>query len=197
MTEAQQRRFYFPAWNGCAVANQWFMARNRLVADLDAQREEYAHWPDLARELHSKVVTLAEQLAQREHRAVNADHLRHGCNLVATGKASSASLDNKQTNRVVNLFRLLTDPEDLDAVMNWLHPDAADRQSYIAWLKKQNHEAAIIAISVNAYGTRQWEDLPMEKLRWLCKQLKNRTTGLRDHGTTRRRYETDPAKVPF
>ena len=72
-----------------------------------------------------KVLTTAEVLAHGHHRSVTADDLRRGCNVVATGKISSGDLDNKQTNRVVALFKLLTDPDDLDAVMNWLHPENA------------------------------------------------------------------------
>lgn len=174
MTEAQQRRFYFPCWNACAVANGWFMVKGRLRADLVTQREEYAAWSDPARELYLKVVTTAEQLALQNHRHVVADDLRRGCNVVATGKISSGDLDNKQTNRVVALFKLLADPEDLDAVMNWIHPENAERGSFVAFLKKKAHEGLIVTIARNAFATSDWESLPIEKLRWLAKELKNR-----------------------
>ena len=176
VTEAQQRRFYFPVWNTCAVANGWFMVKGRLRADLAAQREEYATWSDPAREVYLKVLTAAEQLALADHTAVVADHLRRGCNLVASAgrHASSGDLTNAETNRVAALFKLLTDPEDLEAVMNWLHPENAEKGSFVSWLKKQAHEGVLIAISRNAFDTPDWESLPIEKLRWLCKQLKSR-----------------------
>jgi hypothetical protein len=200
LTEAQQRRFYFPAWNSCAVANKWFMTRGRLNADLAEQTIAYASWPEPGRELYSKVVCLAGELAGREHRATVPDDLRHACNIVAAGRQGSGSLDNKQTNRVVCLFRLLQDPEDLNAIMNWLNPDQADQKSYVAYLRKCGHEAAIISISVNAYGTRQWEDLPIEKLRWLCKQLKERTKSFHRPVSTnylrRRRQVAAPNREP-
>ncbi|HEX3889441.1 MAG TPA: hypothetical protein VHX90_01205 [Verrucomicrobiae bacterium] len=174
MTEAQQRRFYFPNWNGCAVANGWMMTRGRLRADLAAQREEYAPWPDPAKELYLKVVTTAEQLALAAHRSVTADDLRRGCNYVATGKISSGDLDNKQTNRVVTLFKLLADPDDLEAVMNWMHPERQENASFDSFLLKRANEAAIISISSNAFGTKHWRDLPIEKKRWIAKTVKER-----------------------
>jgi hypothetical protein len=202
MTELQQRRFYFPAWRECSIANGWIMARGRLQADLAAQRAEYATWPEPALGLYLKVITVAEQLALSSHRAIVPDDLRHACNIVATGRQNSGSLDNKQTNRVVNLFRLLRDPDDLDAVMNWENPENADRKSFVAFLKKRFNEAALIAISRNAFDTSDWDSLDIAKLRWICKQGKGRTDSFHRPSSTnylnrRRQYETDKSKVPF
>ena len=178
MNEAQQRRFYFPCWNSCAVANGWFMVKGRLRADLVAQREEYATWSEPGREMYLKVVTTAEQFARAGHRVVTEGKpfydLRYACNVAATGRIHSEDLDNKQTNRVVALFKLLTDPDDLDAVMNWLHPENAERGSFVAFLRKRAHEALLITIAKNAFDTDAWDELPIEKLRWLAKELKNR-----------------------
>lgn len=174
MTEAQQRRFYFPQWNTCAVANDWLMKRGRLSADLDAQRVAYATWPDPAGPLYAKVVTAAEQIARQEHRAVTADDLRHACNHVACGRISSGDLTNTQTTRVVNLFRLLTDPDDLDAVMDWLHPQRQEKQSFIAFLRSRANEATLIAIAMNAFDTREIEKLEIDQLRFIARQVKNR-----------------------
>ena len=63
MTEAQQRRFYFPAWNGCAVANGWMMSRGRLKADIGIQMTEFRSWPDPAGPVALQVVVFADQLA--------------------------------------------------------------------------------------------------------------------------------------
>ena len=174
MTDNQQRRFYFPAWNGCAVANGWVMVKGRLRADIGNLKPEVQSWPEPAREMGLKVLVTAEQVASQQHRAVVADDLRHACNYVAAGKLSSGDLDNKQTNRVVALFNLLADPEDLDAVMNWLHPENAERGSFVSFLRRKAHEATLRAISNEAFQTKNWEELPIEKLRWLAKELKNR-----------------------
>lgn len=175
MTEAQQRRFYFPVWSACAAANDWKLSDNRLLADLDAQRIKADTWDEPAREQMIKVLELAGRLAQAEFRAVIPDDLRHACNFVATGRQASGKMDNKQTNRAVDLFRLLQDPLDLEAIMNWLHPEKRDKGSYLAFLKSLENEAALIAISRNAFGTGDFGSLDIDKLRWIVKQAKGRT----------------------
>lgn len=174
MTENQSKYFYFPKWNACAGANQWIMVRSRLLADLTQQRSAFKLWPEPAGGVACCVLNMAEQLAEREHRAVKAEDLRHACNFHAGGTKSSKDLKNKAVTRVVTLFRLLSDPWDLEAVMDWLNPDNQDRRAFIAWLKRTEHEAAIIAISINAFQTRDWEALKDDQLRWLCKQIKSR-----------------------
>ena len=69
MTTAQQRRFYFPHWHECAVANDWFMVKGRLKAELLTQREQAAAWPEPARAEMLKVIALAFDFADGEHRA--------------------------------------------------------------------------------------------------------------------------------
>ncbi|HSM84591.1 MAG TPA: hypothetical protein VLT16_00510 [Candidatus Limnocylindrales bacterium] len=176
MTEAQQKRFYFPAWNACARVNDWRMVQGRLVADLRRQRAEAQGWPETAREVMLQVLDYAEQLAAQEHRAATAADLRHACNLVATQgrRSSSEDLDNKQTNRVVVLFKLLQEPEDLDAIMGWLHPEESDRKGLANFIRKQAPEATLVAIAKHAFGTIFWEDLEHGKLKWLLKQVKGR-----------------------
>jgi hypothetical protein len=174
MTEAQAKRFYFPAWRRCAEANDWVMVCGRLRGSPETTMN---FWPEPARTAGAEVLKYAEQLAAQEHRAVTATDLRHGCNMAATGgrRQSSYDMDNRETNRVVVLFRLLQDPEDLDAVMEWLHPEIADKRSLVQFIKKQAPEAALVAISKNAWGTIFWEDAEVSRLRWLLKQVKGRT----------------------
>ena len=174
MTHAQLKWFYMPAWRRCAHANDWTMSRGRLVADLAAQREESLQWKEPYGPTLRQVLDLAAQLAAKIHRAIIADDLRHACNVVATGRESSKNLTNPQVNRVVSLFNLLRDPEDLDAIMAWLHPENAERASFISFLRKQASEEALCAISRNAYDTIFWEDLELSKLRWMCTEVKSR-----------------------
>ena len=187
MTEKQQRRFYFPAWNECARANDWVMVRGRLLADLVAQRQEFLKWPQVAADAGLSVLDYAEQLGLQEHRVVTAEDLRHGCNLVATAgrKQSSEALTNAELNRVVVLFRLLKEPEDLDAVMEWLHPDIADKRSLVGYLKRLAPEATLIAICRNAFGTIYWEGLDESKLRWLIKTVKEKNRSWRTSNSQR------------
>lgn len=182
MTARQLKCFYFPAWRACASANDWVMVRGRLLCDLAALRKHVTEkWEEAGRDAMLMVLATAEQLGRQEHRAVTAEDLRHACNLAATAgrRNSSGDLNNHDVNRVVVLFRLLKEPEDLDAVMEWLHPAIADKRSLVSFIKKQAPEAALSAIASNAYGTIFWEDLEEQKLRWLLKQVKGRKKAFR------------------
>jgi hypothetical protein len=177
MTDAQRKRFYFPAWQSCAEANDWIMVGKRLLADLVEQRGHVdGKCPEPWREAFVQVLDYAEQLARQEHRAVTADDLRRGCNLAATGgrRSSSGQLNNREMTRVTVLFRLLTEPENLQAITEWLHPELADKRSLVELLLKRAPAATLIAISRNAFGTIYWEDLDGSRLRWLLRELKDR-----------------------
>jgi hypothetical protein len=175
MTIKQQRRLYFPAWHPCAKANEWTMARGRLKADLIDQARNYAgSWPPEVYGLYETVLNGAGEFAKTHHRGVIAEDLRHACNVVAGGRLHSADLSNKQTSRVVVLFRLLTDPWDLDAMMEWLDPVTADKKSFLSFLRRIAHEGKLRAISRNAFGTEEYEPLEPDQLRWICKQVAKR-----------------------
>ena len=193
----KQTTFYWSLWRDCCQANCWRMERGRLLHD-----------PERLNEMGKKVWTAAEQLALAAHRAVSLDDLRHGCHLVALGRQrSSKDLSNPEFNKVRLVFQLTQDWENLDAQMELANPEMVERRSFVSYLKKQFHEAALIAICKNAFGTIFWEDLEMSKLRWLAKQGSLRTATPRKtfyrrqlaavEGGARREYETDPAKVPF
>ena len=185
MTDKQRKLFYFPAWSRCADALDWRMERARLLADLAMQRRRFEGWPEPARSAGLSVLDYAEQIAAEERRRVVAEDLRHGCNLVATAGQtdSSNALSNRQVNRVVILFRLLRDGDDLDAVVEWLHPDQLDRRSLVSFIKKQAPEAVLITIAGNAFATIYWEDLDTPKLKWMLKQVKGRR-GCKGQGET-------------
>ena len=176
MTEKQLKFFYFPAWNRCARAMDWAMAAGRLKANLVAQRQEMSQWPEPARTVGLAVLDYAEQLARQAHRKTIAEDLRHGCNLAATvgRRSSSSDMDNRDVNRVAVLFDLLSDPDDLDAVMQWLHPEIAEKRSLVQFVRKCAHDGVICTISRNAFNTDFWEDLPVGSIKWILKQVKGR-----------------------
>jgi len=181
MTEKQRKFFYFPAWNRCARICDWVMVRGRLLADLRKQREELVERarPSLASPAWKaglQVLDYAEQLARQEHRSVTAADLRHACNLVATGgrKSGSDGLTNHEVNRVVTLFDLLQDGENMDCVMKWDHPEIADKEALVKYLRKMAGETTLCAISRNAFGTIFWEDLETQKIIWILKLVKGR-----------------------
>ncbi len=187
MTSAQRQHFYFPAWRLCAQARGWVQVKGRFAADLAAQRLQPI--PSPACEEMLKVIDLSESFANDAHRAVTADDLRHACNHVASqGKTvHTEAMDNHATTMAVRLFRLLADPDDLSAVMEWLDPEEADRRDYVRWMKTAAAEGALAAIARNAWGTSDWESQPMPELRWLARTACRRSE--RRRGSFRRTIE--------
>lgn len=176
MTPDQRKHFYFPAWHRCSKANAWQMVDGRLLAVLDEQLTLFATWPDPAGPLACEIVRQAINLAHHEHRAPTAEDLRHACNAAATAgrTTSSGKLTNKEINRCVNLFDLLTDPWNLHNVTTWLHPEDGEKRLYLAYLRRQASEAILTQISLNAFDTRRYQELDIQKLRWIAKQVKDR-----------------------
>lgn len=175
MTEAQQRSFYFPAWNRCTRANDWRMERGRLVGKRAA-----SHGGPETSALYERVWIAAEELARRQARSVTAEDLRHACHVVALGRdKSSKELRNAEVDRVVGLFRVLQDPDDLDALLDWLHPENGERKRLVAAIKAAAPHAYIDRICRSRsdwnYEPPFWEDLELSALRQLRITLRRRT----------------------
>jgi hypothetical protein len=176
MTEAQQKRFYFPAWNKCADVNDWRMQKGRFVGSL--QTATRGAPPDI-RAVIEQVWGFAEQLAAAEHRGLKPDDLRHACTMVVTGKnQSSSNLNNREVQRVVDLFDLLRDPTNLDFVMRWVNPEVSERKNLVKAIKAKAEEAYICAIAKDRFSGQFeypfWEDLPINLLKQLAMTLNNR-----------------------
>ena len=176
MTPAQRKSLYFPAWQRCAKANSWQMVEGRLLAVPAEQLDAFIGWPEPAAPAGAEVITTAQNLAAHEHRAITAEDLRHACNHVATtGRTvSSGKLTNKEINRAVDLFNLLTDPWNLTYVTAWLNPQDAERASFLSFLRKQAQEAVLVRIATNAFDTSDYAALDIAKLRWIAKQVRDR-----------------------
>ena len=107
-----QQQLYFRAWGACAKARGWTTADGRA-----ADRAFFAAAPEIA-QLHEQVWAWADGLAQQHGRDVTADHLCHACHGVALGVDKSSKLfTNAELDRVLALFAVLTDPDDLTAVI--------------------------------------------------------------------------------
>jgi hypothetical protein len=168
MTERQQKRFYFPAWNECVLANQWRMEKKRLIIPEDRLTAE-----------GRQVVDFALQRAAAEHRGPTLDDLRHAAHIVAFGRdKSSTSLTNAETDKIVTLFRLLTDPENLDAVIAWaayLRGEDPGSVKRVEWfITNAAPDAYVRQIAADRFGTRQWENLNLGQKRSLAMTLSNR-----------------------
>jgi hypothetical protein len=155
-------------WSAVVRACHWRMAKGRLVPEAESRRNE-SIWQKL-------VWRTAEQLARQEHRSVTADDLRHACYIEATTKvagwprsaqpvASITDLGNRSFSRVLVLWALLIEPDDIAANIAWDHPEQAERQTIIASLSKSAPEATLRAIAGNAWNMRDWENLDIGQLR--------------------------------
>jgi len=172
VSPAERKRFYFPAWHSCANALGWKMASGRLVADLEAQLQEFC--PEPAGSVRRQVIRAAQGFARREHRAVTADDLRRACNGVVSGQraTSSGELSHQETTRAVRLFSLLRDPEDIQSVLAWSTPAEADREALIAYLTRLASNERLQAIARNAWGTTNWHRRSLDELRWLAREVR-------------------------
>lgn len=187
MTESQHH-LYIRRWICVVRSNHWVMRKGRLVDN--AARGDLSEW-------HALVWTAAEQLAVQQHRAVSADDLRKGCHVVAFGSAKSSKiLENKEFNRLLVLWGnerplneggmagLLIDPLDLASISAWRDPEITERNSFVAFLRSKAHEGVLIRIAENAFQEvrsqeKSWDELELSKLRWMSKQLKDRTPSRR------------------
>lgn len=178
MTPAQQRRFYFPAWQDAARRRGWVMMEGRLIADLDARLWLPPEHPltDLLPQIHAH----ARTLASADQRAVKPDDLRHACHLVALGhNQSSKRLTNTETDRVVALFRLIADPDSLTHLTAWAEPEQAQRRRYVRACRLLATDAYILAIARDKFGPGDfdppwWENLRLPHLANLLLTLRTR-----------------------
>lgn len=185
MTAAQQKRFYFPLWKDVCQFQDWIKVDGRLLGKRPPRlvpgpgRTEYD-------QLLEKVWDAAEILAQQHNRAVTADDLRHACHVVALGKDySSHELNTGQLNRVAVLFKILRNPDDIDAMMAWSDPSRDRRKNLVYTINKLAGGADAyvceLAKMFPAFQWPFWEDLPIENLSALCKLMRTRA---QQHGGT-------------
>ena len=197
MTDAQKFKFYFPAWTACVRANGWRKEKGRVVlhggASVPASRND-----ELA-----KVIVFATQRALQAGRSLAVDDLRHGCHWLALGRdKSSADLTNADLDRVVNVFELLTDPDNLavrlkfDAYLRGEDPGAIARVEYFI---RRCPDAYVRALSHGKFGTRQWENLTVSQKKQLSMTLANRPLRAANKGSAAvlQPATADPDNEPF
>lgn len=164
MTPAQRLRLYFPRWHAGYKTN-WHRVDGSLVRK-DGRRSD----------ILDRVEDLASELARQHGRQVTADDLRHGCHVLATGRdCSSDNLGNEQLDRVLVVFRLLADPDDLSARIAMDHPEK-DARRRLEWAVRNCGlpEAYVRAVCSSKFGTKDWCGLEDAPLRQLMITLKSR-----------------------
>ncbi len=169
MTEKQAFRLYFPKWRECCEANYWRTVKGAVTID-EARLNEWGR----------KVVVLARQKAEvrgqrSEDGRLTTNDLRHAAHIVAIGKdKSSKDLTNAELDRVLALFGLVTDQENLDASLDWDDPSRQEEKRLDWCLKNLAPDGYVRALSRGKFGVREWEGLTTWQKRQLVMTLKER-----------------------
>jgi hypothetical protein len=183
MTAKQRTRFYFPAWAAAARVHGWKTEGGRIIG----QRQECWASPEL-NAVYQRIWNLAEHWAANDARALTPDDFRHACHVAALGRdASSANLGNDQVDKVVALFKLLADPDDLRATMAWMSPDEARRRRMLWWIRSNCVESYVVAVCREKFHTDEPAGLRFDQLSQLHMTLRNRRNALK----------TEPENQPF
>lgn len=180
MTITQRIKFYLPAWKRALDAN-WRKGPGGIEIIPGLGPNE---WRD-------KVAGAAAQVAAKENRPPTAEDLRHAGVYVATGKWSSRSLANRDTNKLVALCKLLENPEDLSALVLFQNPQNSDRAALIARIEKV--PAAYVAhICRSKFKREHWRTLNDAQLRLMSITLNHRSPELPAPKPGARQYHLKP-----
>lgn len=183
MTRAEKKRFFFPAWNRAAESHGWVLRGGRLAG----KRLEVfgpGHRSEINVE-YQKVWNAAEQFSATAHRAVQPSDLRHGCYVAALRRDKKTDdLFHKEVTRVVNLFKVLADPDDLDAVLDYFHPVNQERKELVWWLENKATAGWPADLAEDIYGTRDWPSLETWQLRALRGTIRDRKNGVAEHSVS-------------
>ena len=162
MTPPQHKK-YIRDWAAGAKANGWKMVKGRLVIN-ESKLNDHGR----------KVYAAAVQRAGSEHRAPVLEDLRHGIHVVALGRdKSSKAMNNRETDAVFALFKLLVNECDLAAQLKLSNPDIGERERLVIRIERLKiPEAIVLEICRKSFapvfnGTH-YEDLPLPSLRALC-----------------------------
>jgi hypothetical protein len=185
-----QTSLHWRRWAAVIATNHWRMAKGRMSPDAQLTRD--------ASKYHYSVWRLAEELALQAHRTVTADDLRHGCYLLAATdlknrfrkstkvSTSSKDLDNATFSHLLclwgedesrghklRMYGVLIEPLCVESTMSWDDPGREERRYLVAWLDENAPAATVRAISMNAFGTREYETLAQTQLQWLQRTIRD------------------------
>lgn len=113
LTEAQKDLHWSASrgWGRVCAVNRWSMVAGTLSASAVGPADS---------EWHAKVWAAALALATARAHAIEPNDLRQGAYVIALGESKSLTkFNNGDLDRVLVLFRLLIEPDDLRAVTDW------------------------------------------------------------------------------
>jgi hypothetical protein len=191
MSPKQLKFFYGPAWTRCARANNWHSLRALALPAPEIQSPT-------GQELRVAVVDAADALARREHRGPRTDDYRHACHVVALGKnKSSLDMTNAEVERVVALFRVLAEPDSIEAVLEWQSPERAKHRNLVKAARHAAPEAYTREILRHRFGGRDVEELSVRELQQLCMTLNNRKEAWRANAEPETETAVGGIECPF
>lgn len=160
MTEKQERRYWrdwAPAWN-----RNWRI-KDKVAVPVPGRREtDYV----------TEVDAIAAKLAQGKP---DDNAIRRAAHFVACHSAGShKTLSASQFDRVLMLFKLLADPDNLAATLDWQNPDRAKLKRIQYVLKRDFTDRYIRHMSNAKFQTPEWELLDYQKTYQLMLTLKAR-----------------------
>jgi hypothetical protein len=160
MTPAQRTRYW----------RLWSKALKTAFRTPDGELDRVSQ-DDFAVEIEG----LAFAAAFAASRAVTPDDLRHAAHRLACGRdRSSTTLTNREIDRVFALFRLLADPLDLEARLEWQTPERGERRRNEYVVRHAAPEAYASHVAHGKFGTRNLASLDNRQTKALAMTLRNR-----------------------
>ncbi len=162
MTPTQARKLYWPAWSR-ALKAAWY--RHPVAGYVIQSAESMA----------VEITVAAQEQASAEFRAMDADDLRHAAHRLALGRdKSSSQLTNRELDRIVALFRILADPEDLRARLEYDNPQRGERRRQDYVIRTSVPEAYARHVAADKFGTANLDGLNDQQARELAMTLRCR-----------------------
>lgn len=169
----RQLQTYWRLWGRVTAANRWKLVLGYIHPQARSDRS-----PE-----HQAVWQLAEALADRAEVNLTPEHLRHACHIRALGrdKSSKDIGTTREASRLFALLRLLTDPDDIQARIDFDGTADDDARRRLLW--RINHsgapEAYITHICRSKFPnwTGRIDNLSTGQLRHLIMTLSQRTAG--------------------
>lgn len=168
-----QTKHYWRLWSAVVRLHDWRMVAGRL-----AGVRLVSFGAEAVNILYQRIWDTAE--LQQTEGPLLADDMRHACHAVALGKnKSSRDLNNRDLDKIFALFKLLADPDDLDALLALQNPETAERTRLVHGIRAAAPFPYIDALCrdrfASQYESPYFEDLAIDQLRQLHVTLKARS----------------------
>lgn len=163
MTTVQAKKLYWPLWSK-ALRMAWFKHPTDGLVIQSAEP------------LAAEITLAAQESADAEFRSVTANDLRHAAHRMALGRDKSSShLTNRELDRIVALFRILGDPDDLKARLEYDHPERGERRRQDYVVRTAVPEAYARHVAADKFGTTNLDGLNDHQTRELAMTLRCRS----------------------